>query len=333
MGRLQRTISLITFAIMILGLTIVASAQYRDRGRNNSGYYGNQDISSSIKILRDQARQFEDTLDRELDRSRHDGSRREDNLNKLAGKFKNAAEDLDDEYKGRRNERKSADEARKVLNLASQLDQDLSASRIGRDSFAVRQAWTGIERNLVTISRAYNYTYNGRYGRNGGGGYGNNDGPYGNNRGNGPYGNNRDNGPYGNNRDNGPYGNNRYGNLGGTISNLKAKARVFENTLDSDRNNRNNRTLENLSDRFKNAVDDLADEYYDRDNGFQEAQRVLSIAEQLDAEVARTGVNRSIRRDWNSIENDLNVLARGYNINYRRNNGGGIRDIFRNFPF
>ncbi len=316
---------------MILGLTVVASAQYRSRDRNSSGSYGNQDISSSVKSLRDQARQFENTLDRELDRSRYDGSQREDNLNKLAGKFKNAAEDLDDEYEGRRNERASADEARKVLNLASQLDQALSTSRIGRNSFAVSQAWTGIERNLVTISRFYNYSYNGQYGRNGGGGnnggYGNGDGTYsGNNRGNGSYG--------GNNRGNGPYGgNNRYGNLGGTINNLKAKARVFENTLDNDRNNRNNRNLENLSDRFKNAVDDLADEYNDRDNGYQEAQRVLTLAEQLDAEVARTGVNRSIRRDWNSIENDLNTLARGYNISYRRNNGGGIRDIFRNFPF
>ncbi len=315
---------------MILGLTVVASAQYRDRSRNNSGNYGNQNISSSVKSLRDQARQFEKTLDRELDRSRIDGSQREDNLNKLAGKFKNAAEDLDDEYEGRRNERASTDEARKVLNLASQLDQALSASRIGRNSFAVSQAWTGIERNLVTISRAYNYNYNGQYGRNSGGNngsYGNNDGPYGNNRGN------QGNGPYGNNRGNGNGGNNRYGNLNGTISNLKYKARVFENTLDNNRNNRNNSNLENLSDRFKNAVDDLADEYNDRDNGYQEAQRVLSIARQLDSEVARTGVDRNIRSDWNSIENDLNTLARAYNISYRQSNGGSIRDIFRNFPF
>ncbi|MDH3494590.1 MAG: glycerol-3-phosphate dehydrogenase/oxidase, partial [Acidobacteriota bacterium] len=138
-------------------------------------------------------------------------------------------------------------------------------------------------------------------------------------------------------RDDDRYGRNdgRYGNIGPTISNLKYKAKALEDTLDRDRYDRNGSNLEGLSDRFKNAVDDLYKEYQDRDGGYDEVQRVLNIGEQLDREISRNRVGRGVRNDWNSIERDLRTLANAYNVSYRGNNGAGwkISDIFRNFPF
>ena len=318
MGRFQKLISLFAFSVMILGLTVVASAQYRDR-RGNNDYYGNSDISSAVRSLSNSARQFQRTLDRELDRSRLDGSRQEDYLNSLAKRFKSDAERLDDAYDGYRDHQRSAPQARSVLNSAAKLDNSLTSSRVGRNNYTIMNGWTSIERQLMVISRAYNYNYNGRYGRNG-------------NRGN--------NGRYGRDdrgRKNGRYGNTsgRYGNVGSTISSLKSKARFFEDKLDRDRYDRNGSNLENLSDKFKNAVDDLSDEYRDRDGGYDEVQRVLGIGEQLDREISRNRVGRSVRSDWNSIERDLKTLASAYNVRYRGNNGSGSRigDIFRKFPF
>jgi len=341
MGRYQKLISFFAFSVLMLGLTVVASAQYRNR-RGNNDNYGYQDISPTIKSLRNSARQFEKTLDRELDRSRYDGSKREDFLNNLAGKFKNAAEDLDDEYEGSRKMGKSSDEARRVLNTASQLDNALFSSRVGQNNYTIMNGWTSIERQLWVIARAYNLNYNGRYGRNGNRGnngrYGRNDGRYG--RDDDRYGRNddrygRNDGRYG--RDDDRYGRNdgRYGNIGPTISNLKYKAKALEDTLDRDRYDRNGSNLEGLSDRFKNAVDDLYKEYQDRDGGYDEVQRVLNIGEQLDREISRNRVGRGVRNDWNSIERDLRTLANAYNVSYRGNNGAGwkISDIFRNFPF
>jgi hypothetical protein len=317
MGRFQKIISFITFSVMVLGLTVVASAQYRDQRRNN-GYYGNQNLEGSIKSLVSQARRFEDTLDRELDRSRLDGSRQEDQLNKLAEKFKNAAENLDDEYDGYRDQRKSTDEARKMLNRAAQLDQALSASRIGRRSNQVRQAWNMIETQLATMSRAFNYNHRGTCGRKRNGRYGKNDRRNRNGNTNGRYGNT----------------NGRYGNVGSTISSLKYKARNLEDQLDNDRNNRGNGNLENLSDRFKNAVDDLAKDYTDRDGGYDEMQKVLRIGQQLDGEMSRGRTSRNVRRQWASIETDLRTLARAYNVSYNGNRGRNtIGDIFRRLPF
>ncbi|NNE67244.1 MAG: hypothetical protein HKN33_11820 [Pyrinomonadaceae bacterium] len=336
MGRFNKLITFFAFSAMMLGLAVVASAQYRDRGRygnGNGGYYGNRNISSTVKSLRNSARRFEDTLDRELDRSRLDGSQREDYLNNLAKKFKNAAEDLDDEYEGYRSQRSASDEARRVLNTAAQLDNALRSSRIGRRNYTLRNSWTSIENQLRVIAREFNYRYNGTYGQNGG----RNDRYNRNDRRNDRWGrNDRRNDRWGRNDRNNRNRNTRYGNISQTVSNLKYKAKSFEDRLDQDRYDNNyGSNLEGLSDRFKNAVDDLYDDLNDRDGGYDEARKVLNIGSQLDREISRTRVGRGVKNDWRSIERDLQTIARAYNLSYNGNNrrGIGLGDIFRNFPF
>ena len=317
MNRYRNLYTAIAIATLVFGLSVVASAQRRNR--NNNDYYGRNtaNLSYTVKNLRDNARRFEDVLDRELDRSRYDGTRREDNLNSLAGKFKNAAEDLDDEFEGRTN-RNSSDEARRVVSYGSQLDLALSRSRLAYNNYNLQASWAAIERDLTIVARNYNIRYDGSYRRAGG-----NRGPWGNYP--------------------GSVGNGRYNrNLTGTIRNLKNNARRFEDRLDNlngrDRWGRRSSSgnLENLSDRFKNAVDRLDDEY---DNGrdfnrsYDEARNVIALGEQLDREISRSRLSSSLRSDWNRIKADLRILADAYNIRYNGRNGFGIGDIIRNFPF
>jgi predicted RNA-binding protein with EMAP domain len=323
MGRYRKLVTVTSLFVMVLGLTMVASAQWRNpRGnndRNGNGRY-NANLDSAIKSLRNNARSFENVLDRELDRSRVDGTRREDNLNNLAGNFKNAAEDLDDEFDGYRDMRDSADEARRVVNYGSQLDRGLMNSRLVRNNYQLQNQWNMIERDLRIISQAYRIGYNGQYGRNNGRNNGNN----------GPYG--------GNNRNNG-----RFGNLRSTVVSLRNKSRRFEENIDryddnDRRNRRNNGNLESLANNFDQAVKRLEDEYdnnRDYNDSYDEVRRVLSLGEQLDREVSRNGVNRSVRNDWNSIEQDLRTLANAYNLSYNGSSNRNTRlgDIIRNFPF
>lgn len=319
MNRYKMLIAITAFSMVLLSLPLVASAQRRGNQNRNNDNYGRNDVnlSYSVKNLRNNSRRFEDVLDRELDRSRLDGTDREDNLNGLAKRFKDAAEDLDDEFEGRGNFNRSSDEARRVLDAGSRLDQALTRSRIGRSS-VISSQWGAIERDLLTISRAYNYSYNGTYGRNNG-------------RGNGGYGN----GGYGNDDRNGGNGRDNR-NLRATIVNLKNAASRFENLVDreydNDRNNRgrnnrrNNRTdLEDLTDKFKKAVDDLEDKFDNRrdyNRSADEARRVLNLGQQIDREITRARVSRSIRSDWNRIERDLQELANAYNYSYNTNNRG-----------
>lgn len=328
MNRYKNIYTAISIAFMVFGLTVFASAQRRNRNTYDpyANRYPNQNLNYTIKNLRNNARRFDDTLDHALDRSRYDGTAREDNLNRLAKRFKNAAEDLDDEYKGygQNSMYRSSDEARKVVNYGSQLDNALSRSRLVYNNFAVQQGWAAIERDLQTVANAYNLRYNGVY----------------NNRryGNTPWG-------YPGNRP--PvYTDGRYNrNLRSTIVNLKNKALRFEDRVDHEKNDRQwgvfgaSGRLENLTDSFANAAKRLEREYDDRSDynkSYDEVQDVLNIGRQIDNEMSRTRVSPYLRNDWNSIRADLNRLASAYNTGYynnRNRNGIGIGDIIRNFPF
>lgn len=329
MGRYKNLLSLVTLSVMVFGLSIVASAQWRDnrRGNNgNNGYYGNNyNLKSSIKNLKNSSDRFEDILDRELDRSRYDGTRREDNLNELAERFKRAANKLDDEYRDNRGTRDSYNEARNVINYGSQLDRALTRSRLASNSASLRNSWNAIERDLLTISRAYNISYNGQFGRNRG--YGN------------------DNGNNGRNNRNTRGNNGNYNrNLRATIVSLKNKSSRFEDRVDRTNNNdrygrRSSNNLENLTNRFNDAVKDLEREYdnaRDYNDSYDEVRTVLSLGEQVDREISRDRDYRNLQSEWNSIEQDLRTIANAFNLRYSGRNGGngaGIGDIIRNFPF
>lgn len=145
------------------------------------------------------------------------------------------------------------------------------------------------------------------------------------------------NDPYygGNNRNDPYYGNNNGGynrNIRGAIESLKNRARNLEKQLDrmdnrsNDRYGRNNRidNLENLTDQFARATDNLADAYgrgRNLNNSRDEAERVLGIGSQLENEMGRSrGGGRNGNGDWSQIRNDLRVVADAYGLGYY--NGG-----------
>src|SRR5580765_477751 len=93
------------FSLLILGIPAIASAQYNGQydpyGRNggyNTGQYGNYgnygDMRSVVRDLKHRASDFQRQLDRDLDHSRVNGTRREDQMNQMARDFKNAVNRL-----------------------------------------------------------------------------------------------------------------------------------------------------------------------------------------------------------------------------------------------
>ncbi|MGI9056064.1 MAG: hypothetical protein ACR2F2_09715 [Pyrinomonadaceae bacterium] len=165
MNRFKSLVAVFAFALLVLSLPVIASAQWRDNRRNddrrNDDYYGNnrsnRNLNATIKNLKNRSRSFERRLDRELDRSRIDGSRREDRLNALASDFTRATERLDRKYDNRRDYRNSQDEAQRVLQLGSQLDRALSRGRLNNN---IQNEWNRIRQDLRTLSNAYGGNYN-----------------------------------------------------------------------------------------------------------------------------------------------------------------------------
>jgi hypothetical protein len=180
MNRIKVWVAISAFGLLVLGLPAIASAQYypndpygRNGGYNNGQYgrnggYGNYgDMRSTIRDLKNRTRDFQRELDRDLDNSRYNGTRREDEINRLARDFRNAVGRLNDNGNY---DRRNDSEVRRVLDLGYQIDRSIGRSRM---SYGAQGLWSGIRRDLDVLRSSSQYNSggynNGRYGngRNG----------------------------------------------------------------------------------------------------------------------------------------------------------------------
>lgn len=150
-------------AILALALPAAASAQwgrYPDRDDRGYGRYDDRGLRDSVHRLDRLAKDFERDMDRALDRSRANGSNREDRINDRIHQFRDAVGDLKSRVGNGRDLNRSSNEARRVLQEADQLD------RFARRGFDGRTAsqWSQIQQELRYISSVYGFGYGG-YGR------------------------------------------------------------------------------------------------------------------------------------------------------------------------
>src|SRR5215510_15891087 len=157
----RRTLKFSIFAagLLALALPAVASAQWDNRGY---GRYDDRGLRDSVHRLDSLAKSFERDMDRALDHSRVNGSRREDQINAEVHQFRNAVGDLRSRVGNGRDLNRSADEARRVLQEAQQVE------RIARPRWydsRLSSEWSQIQQELRYISNVYGFRYNGGYGR------------------------------------------------------------------------------------------------------------------------------------------------------------------------
>jgi len=179
MNKIKSLIAGSAFALIVLGLPAIASAQYGGYdpyGRNGQygngqyGQYGNYgDMRGTIRDLKNRARDFQRQLDRDLDRSRYNGSRREDQMNDLARRFSDAVNRLDTNDLNGRNSGsygngsygRNDNDVRRVFDEASQIERTIGRAGVSYQSQAI---WQNVRNDLQVLSRS---TGNGR-GNNGG---------------------------------------------------------------------------------------------------------------------------------------------------------------------
>ncbi|HEU5458900.1 MAG TPA: hypothetical protein VFU83_00335 [Pyrinomonadaceae bacterium] len=158
-------LSLLAAAILALFLPAAAAAQWgrQDRYPDNRGGYGRYDdrgLRDSVHRLDRLAKDFERDIDRALDRSRTNGSAREDRINDEVHQFRDAVGDLKSRVGNGRDLNRSSNEARRVIQEAQQIDR--VARRLdGRTS----GQWSQIQQELRYISNVYGFSYGGGYGR------------------------------------------------------------------------------------------------------------------------------------------------------------------------
>jgi hypothetical protein len=179
MNRIKSLLGVFAFSLLVLSLPMVASAQWggngRDRNRDrdddyygrdrdddrygrNNGYYNNSRLRDAVRRLERDSNDFVKFVDRALDRSRYDDSRREDQLNNLVKDFRRAADRLEDRFDSR-NLYRSQSEAQQVINLGNQIDRSLRRYRLGWD---VENYWyNNLKFQVREIENAYRYNNRG----------------------------------------------------------------------------------------------------------------------------------------------------------------------------
>jgi hypothetical protein len=160
-------LSLLVLGIVAFALPGTASAQRgRGRDRDDYGRYDERALRDSVHRLDRLSKDFEKNIDRALDRSRANGTDREDRINDQVHQFRDAVGNLKSRVGNGRDLNRSADEARRVLQEGQLLD------RIARPRWydnRLASDWSQIQRELRFISDVYGFRFNN------GGGYGRDD--------------------------------------------------------------------------------------------------------------------------------------------------------------
>jgi len=153
-------------ALLALCLPVVAAAQWggypdnRYPNNRNGGYGGSDDryLKDSVQRLDRLTKDFENDMDRALDHSRVDGTRREDEINSSVHDFRRAVGNLKSRVGNGRDLNRSVNEADRVLQMAEQID------RVGARRLDQRTAseWSQIQNELRNISDIYGLSYRGR---------------------------------------------------------------------------------------------------------------------------------------------------------------------------
>lgn len=175
MNRFKFLAATFAFALLLVALPNAASAQYRDndnddyyrterRNRNNdrnnnrNNNYNRRFLVDAVRRVEDTSRSFRRSLDRDLDNTRYNETRREDRINDVAERFATAIDNLEDAFDNGNNINSSQDEARTVFQLAQQIDRLMQRNQFSSNT---ESQWNTIRRDLNTVADAYNVNFNG----------------------------------------------------------------------------------------------------------------------------------------------------------------------------
>ena len=160
--------SILSAAFLALCLPAIAAAQWgrypdnrypdnrypdnRDNRYPDNGRYDDRYVKDSAQRLDRLAKDFERDMDRALDHSRVNGSRREDQINNLVHDFRRAAGDFKSRVGNGRDLNRSYDEARRVVQIGDAVERQ---ARPRWFDSRLSSEWSQIRRELQTIENIY----------------------------------------------------------------------------------------------------------------------------------------------------------------------------------
>jgi hypothetical protein len=143
----KRVLSLISVLMLLSGFSVAAKAQdapYR---------VSDKEVRKVMQQLKKDTGRFRKSLDSSLDKSRLNGTNREDDINRFLKNYEDATERLYDRFKD--NKSVGAD-VEAVLDGAAEIDRFLTRRAL---SGKAERDWTSVRQDLRRLADAYNVSW------------------------------------------------------------------------------------------------------------------------------------------------------------------------------
>lgn len=163
---------------MLMTALVVALAGVSVTVEAQRPYRNDRAVRQILNRLDNRTNQFRNSMDAAIDRSRIDGTRREDRINEFIQDFDNAVEQLRSRFASRT---ETVADVEAVLNVATRIDRFMQRNRLTTNA---QNDWIAMRTDVSQLAAAYNINWNWNtqptYG--GGGGIGAGQGGYRNNQ-------------------------------------------------------------------------------------------------------------------------------------------------------
>ena len=117
-----------------------------------------KEVERTLRQIEQKSDRFRSALDSSLDKSRFDGSRQEDDINRFVKEFYEQTKTLRDHF----NDHKSTSaDVQSVLDRAASIDSFMRRNRLRNDK--AMSEWTQLRANLDELAQVYNVTWQWRY--------------------------------------------------------------------------------------------------------------------------------------------------------------------------
>ena len=146
---MKRTTTIILMTLMVTSLAVPSLfAQGRARGR----HFSKVEVERIIKRVETRSDEFKDAIDKNLDNSRLDGSKKEDNINEQVKQFERVLDDLRGDFDKNDQWRAVRDDVGDVLRQADEVGRIVKNNRFNAK---VETGWLALRRDLNTLAGVY----------------------------------------------------------------------------------------------------------------------------------------------------------------------------------
>lgn len=142
-------VTLLTVCALVALCAVTGAAQRRGRERRQ---YEKAEVDAVIHRVEDRTDIFMRLFDSSLDRSRLDGTRREDRLNERAKELRDAVSDLRRAFDRTNSYYDTRPQVNRCLNLAGGIDKVVRRRRLGGDT---ERTWGDVRAELNALADVY----------------------------------------------------------------------------------------------------------------------------------------------------------------------------------